>query len=104
MANQHVNASGASSHSLLQNTSRPGNDGVDQGLAFAMGLSQVFFEKRGRGVARVHGGGFAGTVQVYIHQEDFDDYKNFIGDALGSSALQVLNIRHQGACEILILP
>jgi len=99
-----VSASGASSQNILQNSIPPGSDGQDQGLTYALGVSQLFFEEKGRGVARVHGGGFAGSIQAYIHQDDFDDYKKLISNMIGIKALQVLSIRHHGAREILTLP
>jgi len=98
-----VSASGASSQNILQNSIPPNSDGQDQGLTYALGVSQLFIEEKGRGVARVHGGGFAGSIQAYIHQDDFDDYKKLIGNTIGINALQVLSIRHHGAGEILTL-
>jgi len=99
-----VNASGASSQNILQNSIPPNSDGQDQGLTYALGVSQLFFEERGRGIARVHGGGFAGSIQVYIHKDDFDDYKKLVDNTIGVGALQILSIRHHGAREILTLP
>ena len=95
-----VEASGASSQNILQNSIPPNSDGTDQGLNFALGLSQLFFEDKGRGVARVHGGGFAGTIQAYIHKEDLDEYRTLIKNVLGDNAFQILNIRHHGATLI----
>mgnify|MGYP002629262349 CR=1 FL=1 len=99
-----VCASGASSQNILQNSIPPGSDGRDQGLTYALGVSQLFIEKNGRGVVRVHGGGFAGSIQAYIHKDDIGDYKKLIGDTIGVGALQVLSIRHHGAMQILTLP
>ncbi|MBT3228805.1 MAG: galactokinase [Candidatus Marinimicrobia bacterium] len=99
-----VGASGVSSQNILQNSIPPGSDGQDQGLTYALGVSQLFIEERRRGVARVHGGGFAGSIQVYIHKDDLDDYQKLISDTIGISALQVLSIRHHGSRKILTLP
>jgi len=95
-----VRASGASSQNILQNAIPPNSDGKDQGLNLALGLSQLFFEEKGRGVARVHGGGFAGTIQAYIHKEDLEEYMTHIKSILGEKAFQILNIRHHGATLI----
>ncbi|MCP4290200.1 MAG: galactokinase, partial [bacterium] len=63
-----VGASAASSQNILQNVLPPMTDGKEQGVSFALGLSQLFFEEKQRGQARVHGGGFAGTIQAYVHR------------------------------------
>jgi len=97
---KNVSASGASSQNILQNSIPPNSDGMDQGLNFALGLSQLFFEDKGRGVARVHGGGFAGTIQAYIHKGDIEEYKGLIKSILGDKAFQILKIRHHGATLI----
>ena len=98
-----VAASGASSQNLLQNAVPPGSAGREQGLAFALGVSQLFFEKSGRGVARVHGGGFAGTIQAYIHKDDLDAYSTLMRDLFGEQAISMLQFRQNGAGQILAL-
>ncbi len=79
-------------------------DGKEQGVSFALGLSQLFFEEKKRGQARVHGGGFAGTIQAYVHREDLKEYTEFMNQILGPKAVQHLRIRHTGATVILDLP
>lgn len=98
-----VQASGASSQNILQNAIPPQSNGHQQGLGFALGLSQIFFEKKGRGIARVHGGGFAGTIQAYIHKDDFEEYESFIGSIIGKDVISELVFRHSGACLLLKL-
>ena len=44
---------------------RPANVG-EQGVALALALTENFLEEIGEGACRVHGGGFAGTIQVFI--------------------------------------
>ncbi|MBC8401500.1 MAG: galactokinase [Candidatus Marinimicrobia bacterium] len=100
---QLVRASGASSQTILQNTIPPGSDGKAQGVAFALGLSQLFFEAQGRGVARVHGGGFAGTIQAYVHRNDFEDYRTQMNLIFGDQTVERLIIRKHGATTILSL-
>ena len=100
---EKVAASGASSQNVLQNAIPPQSDGMEQGLGFALGISQSFFEQTGRGVARVHGGGFAGAIQAYVHKEDFQEYSDCVSKIISPNALSVLNIRQHGACEILSL-
>ncbi|MEW5817447.1 MAG: galactokinase family protein, partial [Spirochaetota bacterium] len=56
-----VRASGDSSWKLLQNSNSPRNP-REQGLSLALALTEIFLN--GKGACRVHGGGFAGTIQV----------------------------------------
>jgi len=100
----NVRASGNSSQNILQNAIPPHSTGKEQGLGFTLGLSQLFFEERGRGVARVHGGGFAGAIQAYVHEEDFEDFCLLMNTQLGHNAVQMLHIRTTGALKILYLP
>ncbi len=98
-----VSASGASSQNILQNAIPPMSTGKEQGLAFALGVSQVFFEQRGRGVARVHGGGFAGTIQAYVHHADLAEYTARMESLFGEASLSRLHFRLNGARQILTL-
>ena len=100
----NVQYSGNSSQSILQNAIPPRSKGREQGLGFALGLSRLFFEERGRGVARVHGGGFAGAIQAYVHEEDFEAYNKLMSTQLGDDAIQMLHIKTTGASKILNLP
>lgn len=98
-----VKESGASSQNLLQNVIPSYEYEKGQGLSLALGLSQYFFNDRGRGVARVHGGGFAGTIQAYVHNDDFQDYRNLIDNLFGTGSIEIIKIRNNGAGLILNL-
>jgi len=93
---QLVAESGASSNSLLQNIVPPDSAGNDQPAALALGVSNDFFHSRGRGIARIHGGGFAGTIQAYVHREDFKDYSQLMYAMFGDNCVQPLAVRTQG--------
>ncbi len=54
------------------------------------------------GVCRVHGGGFAGTIQAYIPLDKTDAYRAFMAPVFGEKAVTVLRIRSFGAGEIQI--
>ena len=95
-----VAESGASSNSLLQNIVPPDSAGNDQPAALAIGASNDFFRSRGRGVSRIHGGGFAGTIQAYIHTNDFEDYSHRMTAMFSGDCVQSLTIRTQGVVEI----
>ncbi|MDR2398182.1 MAG: galactokinase [Spirochaetaceae bacterium] len=99
-----VTASGDSSWKLLQNLSVP-QEPQDQGLPLALALTRSFFEIPGTPdtrlwAARVHGGGFAGTIQAYIPLEDLDAYRALMESVFGPGALTPLRIRSQGAVEL----
>jgi galactokinase len=100
---EQVRASGLSSQNILQNSIPPVADGSEQGVALALGLSQLFFEEKGRGVSRVHGGGFAGTIQAYVHQGDFVEYQELMESILGPSSIEPITIRAIGAGTVLKL-
>lgn len=67
----------------------------------ALGMSQYFFDDRGRGVARVHGGSFAGAIQAYVHNDDFKDYRALIDNLFCVGTLEIIKIRNNGAGLIL---
>ncbi len=90
--------SGASSSSILQNTIPPGNMSYDQPAALAIGASNVFFQTRGCGAARIHGGGFAGTIQAYVHKDHFGEYSKLLKELFGDDCIVPLKIRDVGVC------
>ena len=92
--------SGASSSSILQNTIPPGNLSDNQPAALAIGASIVFFELRGCGVARIHGGGFAGTIQAYVHKDHFDEYSELMRELFGDNCIVPIRIRMAGISVI----
>lgn len=92
-----VNESGQSSYDYLQNLYS--NSAVnEQGLSLAIALTKNFLN--GKGACRVHGGGFAGTIQCYIPTNMLDDYKAMIENVFGNGSCFVLNIRPVGGYEI----
>lgn len=94
---QMVNASGQSSFDYLQNLYST-SAVAEQGLSLAIALTKQFLN--GKGACRVHGGGFAGTIQCYIPTEMFVSYKNMIEQAFGKGSCCELNVRPVGGCEI----
>ncbi|MDR2921715.1 MAG: galactokinase [Treponema sp.] len=94
-----VGESGDSSWELLQNIYSPGDAGV-QGLSLALAVSREFFRARGiKAACRVHGGGFAGTIQAYVPVESIEDYRAQMEALFGPGALTRLMIRQPGAVE-----
>jgi galactokinase len=95
-----VNESGDSSWELLQNIYSP-NAPHAQGLSLALALSREFFRSRGiKAACRVHGGGFAGTIQAYVPVDALEDYRSQMEPLFGAGALSQLRIRQAGAVEI----
>ena len=85
--------SGFSSWMYLQNVV-PAGYVNQQAMAVALGLCEKYLQ--GRGAYRVHGGGFAGTVQAFVPYDILDAFKAGIDAALGEGACHVLSIRPQG--------
>ena len=95
-----VNESGASSWELLQNIYSPHRPGI-QGVSAALALTKTFFQKQKlKGACRVHGGGFAGTIQAYIPLNAMDSYRVYIEAVFGSGSVTILRIRPRGAVEL----
>lgn len=85
-----VRESGNSSFRFLQNLYSPSNF-KEQGLSLAIALTEQFLQ--GQGACRVHGGGFAGTIQVYVPVANTAAYIKFIEGIWGPSTATILAIR-----------
>ncbi|MBE6810293.1 MAG: galactokinase [Ruminococcaceae bacterium] len=92
-----VKRSGESSYDLLQNVYSPSNP-REQAISVALALTKQFLN--GRGAYRVHGGGFAGTIQCYIPNKMFDDYKQMIESVFGEGSCVKLFVRAVGGYEL----
>lgn len=99
-----VKESGLSSLGTLQNVIPPSGDGMHQSAALALSISNEFLESHGRGAARIHGGGFAGTIQAYIHQQDLENFKATVEAVFGADSVLPLSIRTEGVCQVGIVP
>ena len=90
---QLVKQSGYSSYMYLQNVI-PAGYKAHQDVAVALALAEHYLG--GRGAYRVHGGGFAGTIQAFVPYDILDAFVAGIDGALGAGACHVLSIRPQG--------
>ena len=90
--------SGYSSYMYLQNVI-PAGCTERQDMAVALALCQRYLQ--GRGAYRVHGGGFAGTVQAFVPLEMLEDFRAGIEAVLGRGACHVLSIRDEGGVEMM---
>jgi len=85
-----VRDSGLSSFRFLQNVYSPRHP-QDQAVSLALALTERFLE--GEGASRVHGGGFAGTIQVFVPSDRFGAYKAFIERYFGEGSVVPLSVR-----------
>ncbi len=91
-----VKESGHSSWMYLQNVI-PAGYTAHQDVALSLGLCDHYL--KGRGAYRVHGGGFAGTVQAFVPMDILEAFRSGIDAVLGEGACHVLSIRPQGGVE-----
>ena len=92
-----IKESGDSSWKYLQNIT-PAGAVKHQEVAVALALCDTYL--RGQGAYRVHGGGFAGTVQAFVPIEMLEYFKTSVEAVLGENSCHVLNIRQQGGIRV----
>lgn len=92
-----VRASGASSFQYLQNVYSPAHPN-EQAVSIALATSQRLLGERG--AFRVHGGGFAGTIQAYVPLDMLSGYRQGVDAVLGQGSCLTLDIRPVGAMRI----
>ena len=95
----NVIASGRSSFCYLQNVYTTKNV-FEQGLSTALCISERFLAEK-RAAWRVHGGGFAGTIQCYVPTQYVEEYRALMDGVFGEGTCIVLRIRPVGATKIL---
>ena len=98
---QLVKESGRSSFMYLQNVTVSGSAAHQE-----VGLTLALCEKllQGRGAFRVHGGGFAGTVQAFVPHELAESFCRGVEEVLGQGSCLWTNIRPYGGVELEVLP
>lgn len=95
---QVIIESGRSSFMLNQNVYTPKNP-TEQKLSLALAVSKEILD--GKGAWRVHGGGFAGTIQAFVPNEILDEYKNAIEGIFGEGSCHILIIRPVGGTQVI---
>ena len=93
-----VKASGDSSYKYLQNV-YSNSDVNSQNVSIALATSDVVLQDNG--VSRVHGGGFAGTIQAFVRNDCVDEYKENMDLIFGKGACSDLRIRKYGGIQII---
>ena len=93
-----IRASGRSSYMYLQNV-YSNKDVTAQGLSLALCISeQVLGED---GAYRIHGGGFAGTIQAFVPEEKTEEYRMAMDDLFGPGSCLVLKVRPYGGIRVI---
>jgi galactokinase len=93
-----VLSSGKSSFCYLQNVYTTKNL-KEQGLSLALCLAEGYLSGK-KAAYRVHGGGFAGTIQAYVPMSDVEGFKALMDGVFGDGKCIVLRIRPEGAVKI----
>lgn len=94
----NVKESGDSSFKYLQNV-YSNNDVENQNISVALMMSDVLL--RTEGVSRVHGGGFAGTIQAFVKNDFVMQYKMQMDSIFGIGSCKDLRVRKYGGIKIM---
>ncbi len=94
-----VLSSGKSSFCYLQNVYTTKNVN-EQGLSLALCLAEGYLKDK-KAAWRVHGGGFAGTIQSFVPAEYANEYKEIMDKAFGEGSCVILTIRPRGAIKVI---
>jgi len=92
-----IKESGNSSATLLQNYYTP-KAPAEQGISLACAIASSILGNEG--AFRVHGGGFAGTMQAFVPHESMEKFRNTMETVFGKGAVTELSVRPLGACMI----
>ncbi|MBQ7122281.1 MAG: galactokinase [Clostridia bacterium] len=90
--------SGASSYMYNQNVYTCAAPSC-QPVSIALAMCQDILV--GKGAWRVHGGGFAGTIQAFVPMDLLDEFKTKICAVFGEKSCYVLNIRPEGGIKVI---
>ncbi len=94
-----VSESGNSSYKRLQNIYTV-KDQREQGVALALALTENYLKEINAGACRVHGGGFAGTIQVFLPANAVDEYTQLMENVFGENSVYVLKVRQLGTLHL----
>lgn len=94
-----IHASGKSSYQRLQNVFSITSP-AEQGVSLALAISATVLGEDG--AYRVHGGGFAGTIQAFVPDEKLDEYRIAMEKVFGEGSCHVLSVRQPGGTKVII--
>lgn len=92
-----IKESGDSSFKYLQNVYAT-SDVNNQGLSIGLAMSERMLKDKG--AVRVHGGGFAGTIQAFVPNDLVEKYKNGMDTLFGEGSCHVLKVRKYGGMKV----
>ncbi|MBO4987846.1 MAG: galactokinase [Lachnospiraceae bacterium] len=93
-----IKESGDSSYKYLQNV-YSNSDVEHQNVSLALAVSEMFLGEDG--VCRVHGGGFAGTIQAFVKSNMVDGYCRCMDEVFGDGACVAMQIRKYGGIQVV---
>ena len=93
-----IKASGDSSYKFLQNV-YANSDVFNQSVSIGLAMSEKILGDNG--VCRVHGGGFAGTIQAFVKDSYVDTYKTEIEKVFGKDSCHILKVRKYGGKKVI---
>jgi len=93
-----IKESGESSYKYLQNV-YTNHDCTNQPMSLGIKISENVLGEHG--VVRVHGGGFAGTIQAFVEDDFVEKYRKAMDALFGEGSCLVLKVNQFGACEVL---
>ena len=95
---KQIKASGDSSYKYLQNV-YTNQDITHQNVSVALAVSEILLGEEG--ASRVHGGGFAGTIQAFVPNAMVAAYKEGMEQVFGAGSCEVLKVRKYGGMKVL---
>lgn len=95
-----VNDSGNSSFKWLQNI-YSSNDINYQPISLTLAVTEEFIDRIGQGACRIHGGGFEGTILVFLPSEYVNEFKKYISRIFNGYSILDLTVRQYGAVSVL---
>lgn len=93
-----IKASGDSSFKYLQNV-YTNRDVQNQAVSIALAVSENVLGNHG--VCRVHGGGFAGTIQAFVKNDFVEEYRKALDAVFGEGSCHVLKVRKYGGMKVI---
>lgn len=93
-----VKQSGDSSFKYLQNV-YTNKDVTVQNVSLALAVSDTILNPDE--VSRVHGGGFAGTIQAFVKKQNANRYQKYMDKVFGKGSCEILSIRKYGGIRVL---
>ena len=94
-----VKESGRSSYEYLQNV-YSNKDVSSQNISIALAVSDFILDDK-KEAFRVHGGGFAGTIQAFVLNENVEKYKKTMDSVFGPDSCHALKIRKYGGMRVM---